>query len=457
MTPHGRDVGNGGDPDCLMHTEETVRDSLGSLAASPHSRAFDSHTSAEQGAGTPGGNPRKRKSLSSDPTQEDDGLQRNAQGQVCMYTLACPPGMRRDHYQLEDFVIHRDLGTGHVSVVYLVEDRATGVVCALKAYRKKRLTALNRRQVCREIAIHGGLQHENIIELFCAFEDEYCYYLVLEYAARGDLFTELKRRGGQLNEKIVVKFVLHPFLSVLSFLHSKGIVHRDIKPENILFSQSRVLKVADFGLCIDTGVERPVTRLGTLDYMAPEVLLCPDKALPEDNKNLVDVAYAAEVDSWACGVLAYELLVGAPPFARNTREETYRSILSSEVRFPAWVSDEAQDWIRRSLEKDPSKRPSVMDLLKHPWVGLHQRRPSLRTASNVEAHPRAAAPHLPPHPEGDVADHGLLKTGSLASQDAGLLLHHGAAPGARAHVHPSAKPQVRAALLCCPCYKIILG
>lgn len=65
---------------------------------------------------------------------------------------------------------------------------------------------------------------------------------VLEYAARGDLFTELKRRGGQLNEKIVVKFVLHPFLSVLSFLHSKGIVHRDIKPENILFSQSRVLK-----------------------------------------------------------------------------------------------------------------------------------------------------------------------------------------------------------------------
>lgn len=95
-----------------------------------------------------------------------------------MYTLACPPGMRRDHYQLEDFVIHRDLGTGHVSVVYLVEDRATGVVCALKAYRKKRLTALNRRQVCREIAIHGGLQHENIIELFCAFEDEYCYYLV---------------------------------------------------------------------------------------------------------------------------------------------------------------------------------------------------------------------------------------------------------------------------------------
>lgn len=260
-------------------------------------------------------------------------------------------------------------------------------------------------------------------------------------------------------------------------------------------------QVADFGLCIDTGVERPVTRLGTLDYMAPEVLLCPDKALPEvtttpvplplkgscvctplvpfhlsdpppihphqptltspltpqDNKNLVDVAYAAEVDSWACGVLAYELLVGAPPFARNTREETYRSILSSEVRFPAWVSDEAQDWIRRSLEKDPSKRPSVMDLLKHPWVGLHQRRPSLRTASNVEAHPRAAAPHLPPHPEGDVADHGLLKTGSLASQDAGLLLHHGAAPGARAHVHPSAKPQVRAALLCCPCYKIILG
>jgi len=47
----------------------------------------------------------------------------------------------------------------------------------------------------------------------------------------------------------------------------QNILHRDIKPENILLSSSKVIKVADFGLSIDTSVERPVTRAGTLDYM----------------------------------------------------------------------------------------------------------------------------------------------------------------------------------------------
>jgi len=350
-------------------------------------------------------------------------LPRNARGCINMHTVACPAGMRRDDYQLEDFIIHKDLGTGNVSVVYLVEDRATGLLCALKAYRKKRLSALNRRQVCREIAVHAGLQHENVIQLYCAFEDDFCYYLVLEYAARGDLFSELKKRGGQLNEKIVVRFVLKPFLSVLAYLHQRGVVHRDIKPENILYSQSRTLKIADFGLSISPGVERPVTRLGTLDYMAPEVLLCPDKSHPDDNKDLPGVSYAYEVDTWACGVLAYELLVGTPPFARKTREETYVSILTSDARFPSWMSDEAREWIQLALTKDPARRPGILDLLKHPWVALHQRRPTNRSIDEVDATvavatggsylpPSALSPFAPSAPAGELGPAAAAALGS---------------------------------------------
>ena len=75
----------------------------------------------------------------------------------------------------------------------------------------------------------------------------------------------------------------------------------------------------DFGLAIDSTAERPVTRLGTLDYMAPEVLVCPDKELPEQNKGNRLLQYGPEVDAWGVGVLAYELIVGRPPFGMVRR------------------------------------------------------------------------------------------------------------------------------------------
>ncbi len=53
----------------------------------------------------------------------------------------------------------------------------------------------------------------------------------------------------------------------------QGIIHRDIKPENILLMADKSIKLADFGLSIDATSERPVTRAGTLDYMAPEVII----------------------------------------------------------------------------------------------------------------------------------------------------------------------------------------
>lgn len=71
---------------------------------------------------------------------------------------------------------------------------------------------------------------------------------------------------------------------------------------------------SDFGLAVNEHMERPVTRLGTLDYMAPEVLVCPDKHHPGGNKDREDLWYTCSVDSWAVGVLAYELAIGRPPF-----------------------------------------------------------------------------------------------------------------------------------------------
>jgi serine/threonine protein kinase len=68
----------------------------------------------------------------------------------------------------------------------------------------------------------------------------------------------------RLSERQAVEMVLHPFLLALHYLHTHGIMHRDIKPENVLFTEHRILKLADFGLAIDLNEERAVTRAGTL-------------------------------------------------------------------------------------------------------------------------------------------------------------------------------------------------
>lgn len=160
-----------------------------------------------------------------------------------------------------------------------------------------------RVQAQRERQIHARLRHDNIIQLLASFEDEDNIYFVLEYATGGDLFQLMRQATSNFTEREIVQDVLIPLLEALEYCHQNGIVHRDIKvsflqdracclsstsvrsatpcsaltsrfaslrssqPENLLLTSMGELKLADFGLAIDVKEERPVTRLGTLDYM----------------------------------------------------------------------------------------------------------------------------------------------------------------------------------------------
>lgn len=124
------------------------------------------------------------------------------------------------------------------------------------------------------------------------------------------------------------KYVIGPFLNVLHYIHGKEIIHRDIKPENLLLDASGSLKLADFGLSIVRSEENPVTRVGTVDYMAPEVVRCPRKRYPDEWKDRLDLVYTASVDIWALGVLVFELVIGHAPFkAVRLRFHPYSALL----------------------------------------------------------------------------------------------------------------------------------
>jgi len=134
--------------------------------------------------------------------------------------------------------------------------------------------------------------------------------MAVELVESGDLYNVMRKRR-QLPEGTAARRVIRPVCEALAYLHRRGVLHRDLKPENILVRPDSSVYVADLGLAINCLAERPTTRLGTLEYMPPEILLCPAKASPACNRDLSRPTYDGRCDVWSIGVLVWELVAGA--------------------------------------------------------------------------------------------------------------------------------------------------
>ena len=141
-------------------------------------------------------------------------------------------------------------------------------------------------------------------------------------------------------------------------------MHRDIKPENILLSNNSSnynIKLIDFGLGIILGPnEKSEQPFGTVSYVSPEVL-CGEK-------------YDKSVDIWCIGILTYFMLAGKLPYddPDDNENEIARQTINDPIPFieEKWniISDEAKDFVRKCLEKDPKKRINIKEILKHKWL-----------------------------------------------------------------------------------------
>ena len=303
-------------------------------------------------------------------------------------------------FALVDFALFKRVGGGRYSAVYHAKYKRLGMDMALKRYVKERLQPHSMEQIAREIAIHSQMQHASIAPFYGAFLDDHTgdIYLIHEFAQRGDVFHALNATTfGRFSETRAAREVIKPLVNAVVYLHQRGVVHRDIKPENILVAEAgstmvmngglqaretttmqnnrayarHTAKLTDFGFACDLNVHKPLARLGTTDYMAPEVVAC-NRERREELQQRNESGYGAAVDNWAIGVLTYELLVGIPPFAgpnSPNREDTYERILKgSYSKIPSFVSDKAKDFIARCLEVDPEKRATAEELLEHEWL-----------------------------------------------------------------------------------------
>lgn len=274
-----------------------------------------------------------------------------------IHGVRCPAPLRRQ-LTLENFIMHRAIGYGSTSTIFEAHHRTSNTPCVIKICMKTRLRATDERRLRREINIHSTLSHPHILNFYACFEDEFAFYLVLEIATGGNLLDYIRREfNGYMHAADFRDIVLRPLLGALQYLQTQHVLHRDIKPENILVTEMGAVKLCDFGFSINSYEERPKSVVGTLEYMAPELLT-----------GIPDATYDDKVDIWAIGVLTYECIAGVSPFYHPDERKIARAILDCKYNIPSNFSKELTDFLEKIFRVNPSERASLAQLFRHRFL-----------------------------------------------------------------------------------------
>ena len=266
---------------------------------------------------------------------------------------------------LEGFTLKRGIGRGGFGEVYFAVSDG-GKEVALKLVRGDTQIEL------RGVAQCLNLKHPNLVNLYDLRSDNQGdRWVVMEYIAGEPFNVILGRHPDGLPRELAREWFLG-LARAVAYLHDHGIVHRDLKPANI-FLENGMVKVGDYGLSKAIGSSQRTAQthsVGTVHYMAPEI----------STGN-----YGKPIDTYAAGIILYEMLTGRVPFDGESCGE----ILMKHLTAPPDLSKIPAEYlpiVSKALAKNPSQR----------YASMAEMARAVEALGTEPSRVPAAAPTLPP-------------------------------------------------------------
>ncbi len=250
------------------------------------------------------------------------------------------------------YPIIKEIGQGSSGRVFLSHDPYYGRDVAIKLYniepeddeQKARTT---RKMFFTEAQMMGRLQHQNILPVYDAGEENGSYYVATEHIQGARTLAAYCRPDNLLRIDDVVE-ILYKCAKALHYAHGRGVIHRDIKPSNVMLTLDNDVRIIDFGIALvtDSDVSRIEGIAGSPSYMSPEQVQAGE--------------ITAASDIYSLGVVMYELLTGFRPFRANNLSKLLHQIVYATPppihTLRAEVPEEVEDIVATALQKDAKDR-----------------------------------------------------------------------------------------------------